>query len=214
MQLRDLGQVTAHLEGSAVFEDKLWDGEVDKTTRMDLVMFHARMTSHGLGKQALEALDVLQGEAIAAVAMGRVKQVGFLGYDSTRRTFTTDDLIVGLNTLPVVARQAVLYALEARVAPQKAEHLSWRDVLAASDQTPLMVEILRQRNRVRHIRLPHVFWRNMQPNLDAPLMELQDMAERAFERRWDMLQADYESILQISARAEADSFLAMTRSLP
>jgi hypothetical protein len=216
MQLQELGQVRHYLGHSPVFSDPIWERNAFEVKPQDLTLFLARMTGHGLSKEAREALEVLQGEAVKTVIMENLNGLALLDFNFaiTRNRFAVDELVVGLGAMPRAHAQATLTALEMRMEPREAVELMWGQVLKlpVGQITPLASEIIKARNSVRHLRLPYVFWNFVSNNIAAPLFELHATAEKAFGRPWATLAADYETILMIDTRAEVDSFLDFVKS--
>jgi hypothetical protein len=215
MLLKDLGQVRQFLLSSPVFSDKLWDRQASEVQPSDLTYFLARMTGHGLTKEAKQALDVLQTQAIHASIFDGLNSLPFLDFDfgGLDNRFAVDDLVTGLGAMTAVQGQATLLALELRFQPTQTSELMWSQVLRLppSSITPLASEVIRARNALRHIRLPYVFWSYLDANVAAPLLDLRHVAEKAFGCTWEALAADYETILMIDSRAEAASFLEVAR---
>jgi hypothetical protein len=216
MQLQELGQVRQFLGHSPVFSDPIWSREATDVRPQDLTFFLARMTGHGLSKEAREALEVLQGEAAKVVILQNLNGLALLDFNfgAVRNRFAVDELVAGLSGLPRAHAQATLLALEMRMAPKQTVELMWGQVLKlpVPQITPLASEIIRARNAARHLRLPYVFWAPLDSNVAAPLMDLELRVERTFCQSWECLASDYESILMIDTRAEADSFLDFVRS--
>lgn len=216
MQLQELGQVRQYLGHSPVFSDPIWVREASKVKPQDLTFFLARMTGHGLSKEAREALLVLQEEAVKSLSLNGLNRLellsfNFRGIDSR---FAVDELVQGLSRLTKTQAQATLLGLEMGLTALQVVEMMWGQVLRFPPEqiTPLASEIIRARNAARHPRLPYVFWFSVTDLIAAPLLELQAQVETAFNRKWEVLSLEYETILRFDTRAEADSFLEFVRT--
>lgn len=203
MQLRDIGQLGQLLANSPVFFDEVWDRDVEDTTGFHLTLFRARMSAQGLGFQANEAVDMLQDQAIRAMALGTLQDAPFIGHVQAEPRFIVDELLEGLNKLSLPRRQATLLALDQGMAAQAVIQLTWERVLEMIPTTQLAIDILRERNRKRHHRLSYVFWEHVSVTVSAPLFHLEESVIKAFGgRQWPELRIGYQTMVMINQKIE------------
>lgn len=122
--------------------------------------------------------------------------------------FAVDELVHCLFRLPMVRRQATLYALEAGFTPGEVVELTWATVLQRNEASGLARDILRERNRCRHIRLAYVFWEQSSPIVAGPLFALQKSIELAFGQPWPSVREAYRTLLMIDRTEEARAFMS------
>lgn len=74
-------------------------------------------------------------------------------------------------------------------------------------QVPTQIrEILAGRAKMRHIKLPYVFWEYASGRIAAPLLQSAVSAEEAFSMPWPRIQQRYSTMLWVSREADRASF--------
>ena len=126
--------------------------------------------------------------------------------------FFADELLDGLERLAPSRRAACLFALESGLAPDFVTELTWRR-LQVQSLPPLALEVLLTAQRVRHIRLPYVFWEWATDKIAAPLLRFRGDVEQAFDCEWEDLRKKYQSMVFIDRKADARHFLALRQEV-
>lgn len=207
MRLADF--VAVHLAGSPVFADSIWDKEAELVTGFQLTLFRARMSAQGLSRAADDAVELLQLQALRAMLDGYNGKLPFLQSPSPQPRFMADELADGLRRMPTPHAQAVLLALEEGKPLEWAVNLTWREVLHMTPRTSLCVEILRQRNSCRHIRLSYVFWHFLTGDIASPLMDLPRQVSSAFHVTWEELVLLYGQLVMVDRVGDAQDARAL-----
>lgn len=203
------------LKTSPVSSDRLWARKLEVISDAELQLFYARCGLIGLKKEAVEAIDRLQTALVLAAMHGSVSQAALrlVTHEPPLDRFTVDEFIDGLIKLRPHRRAAVLYALQGRQTPDEVAGLTWHDIKRMVQVPKRQQPILDGQSKVRHLRLPYVFWEWATPALAAPIVDLGVSASDAFGCSWPALQVRFDDMLWISGRADAASFLGISEEI-
>lgn len=213
MLFGELGAFAPMLNNSPLREDRIWQRPMAEVSETEIQFFYARAGLAGHREHAIDCIDRLQAVALAAVVEGTLSSeeaTTVVLHELPEVRFLVDELIAGLAKLRPARRGAVLYALENHQDPAVTSVLTWakaqHEGLQLSD---LSKEILAMQARVRHLKLPYVFWEWATPDIATPLIELQLETERAFDMGWPLLQARYRGMIKVNRTADSTSFLQL-----
>jgi hypothetical protein len=197
------------LSSTVLLQDRLWQRELSQISEMEIQLFYARAGLHGARAQALEAIDRLQSTLILKAVEGALGQddMRLIEHEVPDDIYCVDEFIDGLVQLTPARRAATLFALERGMSASQVTELSWYAAGKLTQLTPNAQEILLAQSRIRHLRLPYVFWEWQTPVIATCLTGLEDDVERAMGKRWPALQVAFTSMLWVSGRADASSFL-------
>ena len=216
MRASEVGSFGEWLKTSPLADDRLWRRDLETVSNTELQLFYARAGLYGLKGNAVEAISRLQSALILAAVNGELTSKGALrliGHEPPCERFDTDEFVDGLVKLSPARRAATLYALTARMAPEKVAELTWHEVAAMRQIHPQLREILASRAKVRHMKLPYVFWEWATEHIAVPLLKLGPTAEDAFGCTWPALQERFKTMLQISGRSDARSFISLVEEV-
>lgn len=212
MFVSELSRFDKWLQASPFSDDRLFQRPLEQISETEIQLFYARAGLAGLRHQALEAIDVLQSELIAAAIEGTVSQAALrmIAHEVPSGPFTMDEFIDRLVKLPAVQRSAVLMALSTKSAPMRIASLEWREAVQMNQLPALAAEILKVRDKLRHFKLPYVFWEQRSKFVASPLLELEKQARRAFDGdSWPSIQVQWDGMIWIDRRSESKSFLGI-----
>lgn len=204
----EVGTFGDWLSTSPLASDRLWRRDLERITNTEIQLFYARAGFVGLKAEAAFAIDKLQSELILEGVKGKVPDAALqlIAHEPPTSRFDTDEFIDQLSKLTPVRRSAVLYALATKTEPEVVVEMTWLEV-SQSPQIPEMLrDILVTRSKVRHMKLPYVFWEWASAKIAIPLVNLRASAEQAFSMTWPAIQQRYSSMLWISGRADSASF--------
>jgi hypothetical protein len=211
MQAREVGQFSTWLQTSPFVDDRLWQRPVEAISDTEIQLFYARAGLKGHVAQAREAIDLLQSEMLVEAMEGRLvgDQLRLIAHEVPRDRYTVDEFVDRLLKLSKPRRMAALLALTTRSEPEQVAKLEWKSAGAISQTRGLAAEVLAERARVRHIRLPYVFWEWASDQIAAPLLELRTTIEDAFEEPWPAVQMHWQEMIWIDTRADTASFMGI-----
>jgi hypothetical protein len=205
-ELRTFGQ---WLPTSPLASDRLWNRDLELVSDNEIALFYARAGLQGLKGHAVEAIDKLQTALVLAAIDGTElpkEAMRLIAHEPPIERFAVDEFIDLLVKLPDARRSAVLYALAMHEAPERVTELTWGEAKRLIQVPPQITEILKARAKVRHIKLPYVFWERASDRVAAPLVQLAVSAEEAFGMPWPRIQQRYSSMLWVSGKADVASF--------
>lgn len=212
MRLGELASVRDWLPAHVTAADRLWQREADAVSEMELQLFYARAQLAGQRKEAIDAVDRLQGAVIMAAFDGEIDgpPAAIVLHEPPVDVFLVDELVDGLAKLPMPRRQACLYALETHQCLLDVANLFWRHLGGQQVRhTLLAAELLSAAGQTRHLKLPYVFWEWATPTIATPLLELPWSVKQAFDCSWPELVARYRRMVLVSPRANAASLLEL-----
>lgn len=212
MRLEEVQGIDTWLPHSPLADDSLWQRHVSAVTDMDIQLFYARASLHGLHAHAVELVDQVQAAVIVHAFRGNspAPSPALVLHEAPPRPFLVDELVDGLVALRGQRRQACLFALECKHSLGDVANLQWSHTRQLSQLTPLALEILTVGSRTRHLRLPYVFWEWATDTIATPLLELKWSVEKAFDCTWPELTRRYERLIKLDRRADSASLLDLT----
>lgn len=215
MWARELGSFEKWLSGSAVSDDVFWTRELGELAPIDIQLFYARCGLKGRKSEGVEAIERLQSCLILAAVSGEVgrAEMRLVMHQPPREPFLVDEFVDFLVKLRPTRRAAVLFALDTRSSPERALSLTWRDSAGLHQLSPLGLEVITARGKMRHLSLPYVFWEWMTPDTATPLIGLEESACHAFDCTWPALQVRFNEMLWVSGRANATSLVHLVEEV-
>jgi hypothetical protein len=119
--------------------------------------------------------------------------------------FTAGDLVEGLSFMEPTYRMGALFGLETGLTAVQVTDLTFSNLKGLEFKSELGRAVLAQ--RVRHLRLPYVFWLTLENGLAMPLMYLEEQVRAAFGgMSWSDLQRAYDRMVWIDDQVESDCF--------
>lgn len=211
MLASELDSFGGWLATSPLADDRIWRRELELVGDAELQLFYARASLRGLRGNAVEAISRLQSALILEAVHGRVGvPMHLIAHELPCERFDVDEFVDCLLQIRTPTRRAaVLYALEAQMTPGTVAELTWQEVSKFKQLPARLREILEARGKVRHMKLPYVFWEWATEHIAVPLLRLQQDAERAFDCPWPQVQQRYKTMLWVSGRADASSFFSL-----
>lgn len=211
----EVGTFGKWLATSPLADDRIWRRDVENIGSTELQLFYARAGFVGLKAEAAHAIDRLQSELILAGVRGEVPNAALqlIEHEPPTTRFDADEFIDRLVKLTPTRRAAVLYALATRSTPEQTVELTWLEINQAPQAPELVMDILKAQSKVRHMKLPYVFWEWASTRIAMPLINLQASAEQAFGMTWPAIQQRYASMLWISGRADSASFNSLVEEV-
>jgi hypothetical protein len=88
-------------------------------------------------------------------------------------------------------------------------NLTWKEVGSVNQLSPLSREVVTARSKLRHMKLPYVFWEWVTDDIAAPLVDLQSSAEKAFGEPWPSIQMHWNDMIWVDLRADARRFVEL-----
>lgn len=120
-------------------------------------------------------------------------------------TFTAGDLVEGLSYMEPTYRAGALFGLEAGLTAAQVTDLTFSQLKSLEIKSELGRAVLAQ--RVRHMRLPYVFWLTLENGLAMPLMYLEEQVKAAFGgMTWEDLQRAYARMVWVDEQVESECF--------
>lgn len=212
-ELRTFGQ---WLPSSPLASDRFWNRELELVSDTEISLFYARAGLMGLKGHAVEAMDKLQTALILSAMDGTEvpkEAMRLVAHELPVERFMVDEFIDHLVKLSPERRSAVLFALELKRAPERIVELTWSEVKQMAQLSSNLKEILKARARVRHLKLPYVFWEWATDRIASPLLQLAVSAEEAFGMSWPRIQERYSTMLWINGQADAASFTGLVEEV-
>jgi hypothetical protein len=211
MRAREVGQFGTWLETSSFSDDRLWNRPLSHISELEVQLFYARAGLKGQAREAREAIDQLQSELLLVAMQGGMSQddLRLIAHEVPRERFTVEEFVDRLVRLNQPRRMAVLMALATRSDPGLIARMEWRGVRHMTQVPDLAAEILKARAKLRHMRLPYVFWEWATDKIAAPLLRLQEQAESVFDAPWPAIQAQWTDMIWVDGRADASSLLGV-----
>lgn len=216
MRASELRNFGPWLPSSPLADDRFWNRDLELVSDTELQLFYARAGLKGLKGHAVEAIEKLQTALVLAAMDGTEVPAGamrLVGHQTPIERYHVDEFIDLLVKLPAERRSAVLFALEMRQAPERVVELTWSEALAMRQISTQVREILKARAKVKHIKLPYVFWEWATDRIATPLVQLAVSAEKVFGEPWDRIQQRYATMLWVSHRADQASFLHLVEEV-
>lgn len=215
MLVSDIPSFKTRLAQSPLVDDRLWARDLEQISDLEIQLFYARAHLRGLKKEAVEAIDQLQSDLILAAVDGDVPQAALrlITHEPPVDRFSVNEFLDKLVKVSTNRRMAILYALGMRQDPEKVAELSWQHASQLQQLPGLCSEILQVRSRVRHLKLGYVFWEWATPKIAAPLLNLRESAEDAFDMPWPSIQARWIDMLWINDSTEKRSFLGLVEEV-
>lgn len=209
MRLCDLASVHRWLPSHPCAHDSLWQREALAVSEGELQLFYARAGLRGLRTAAIQAIDALQAAVITSAFNGELKEPpgAIIMHEPPEEPFLVDELVDGLVKLRPARRQACLFALEAKMAPEQVVSLNWKDASARQQLPALCLEILATAGKTRHLHLPYVFWEWATVQIATPLLDLRWSVESAFSCTWPELASRHRRMIKLNRSADSTSFL-------
>lgn len=125
--------------------------------------------------------------------------------------FLASDLTEGLEFLPVIRRQAVLFGLEQGMEECDEVIALTHERAKTLQLSPLARSLVDA--QPRHIRIPYVFWDNFPGGLQCPLIGLEDDVKAAFGgMSWRDLVNAYKTMAWVSPELESARFMEAARA--
>lgn len=190
----------------------MWGRDLEKVTTTEVGLFFARSGIRGLKAEAVDAFDRLQKALVlAAIDGSNLPKEAFhlIGMRLPLDRFVVDDFIDSLVKLSSTRRAAVLFALDTNEPPKHVAQLTWKEAGQLTQLPMRAQEVLRGRAKVRHLKLPYVFWEWAGERIACPLLQLAADTEAKFGMPWGDLQQRYTGMLWVSSRADAASFMTL-----
>lgn len=214
MRALDIDNFADYIAGSAVELDQLWLKPLDAISPMDIQLFYARWGLKGQAEIAHGAISALQSELVIRASKGQIsgKQLRLIMHEVPEWRFTADEFVTRLMSVRMARRQAILFALATNSSTEEIVAMEWRS-LPAHIPPGIPREILRERVRVRHLRMPYVFWEFATKLIAAPLLKLQEDAEEAFGVPWPSIQSMWSNMIWVSPRTEATELLSIVNEV-
>jgi hypothetical protein len=212
-ELRTFGQ---WLPESPLASDRFWNRDLELVSDTEISLFYARAGLQGLKAHAVEAIDRLQTALILAAIDGTEvpkEAMRLVAHEPPVERFAVDEFIDLLVKLPDARRSAVLYALAMHDTPERVTELTWSEARKLIQMPPQIRDILAGRAKVRHLKLPYVFWEHASDRVAAPLVQLAVSAEEAFGMPWPRIQQRYSCMLWVSGKADVASFQGLVEEV-
>lgn len=206
-----ISEFANYIAGSEIAADKIWEKPLDAISGMDIQLFYARSQISGNMAIAKRAIDALQSELLVLAARGRIsgKFLRIVEHEVPSERFTADEFMFRLGNVSGSRIQAILFALATRTSPNTVAGMEWATLTAQGFAPGLPHEIMTKRAKLRHLRLPYVFWEFATEKIATPLLKLQESAEDAFNASWPAIQEIWGEVIWISPRADAHNLLAV-----
>lgn len=211
LSVREIGQGIAQLRNSNIAKTKFWHKSTKDVQPLDLLIYHKTQRIEGLNAQP--DIDVLIGETVKAMIMGRIKEAPYVAFMGELPVMTIGDFTDALYfaELSTVRRKAMLFALVTGTKPEDVVALTWNKALRMKF-TPLVSAILF--SQPRHIRLNYVFWEEIDTfGMAGPLFGLSQDFQEAFEGlTFKQVKALFDKAPQVDAFVEGEEFKAQLKS--
>lgn len=208
MFANEVGGFGQWLSTTPLADDRFWQRPLERISEVEIQLFYARARLKGCLPVAREAIDKLQAALITGALDGSVPSdaLAIVSHEVPPERFTVEEFIDCLVMLPQARRSAVIFALATKRSPEDVVCMEWREVPGLNRVNALARDVLRQRAKLRHLRLPYVFWEWVSEVTAAPLLNLQTQAELAFDAAWPVIQYRWDEMIWIDGRADVESF--------
>lgn len=209
MLATEVGKFGTWLGQHALAKDRIWKRHLEQVRPGEVMLFYARARLNGLERQAHEAIEVLQSELLLhAMIKGDVSSdaMRLILHEVPQERFTVDEFLDQMVRLDRSRRQALLVCLDTHSEAQQVVNLTWREVTAASQTPSIAREVFSARAKLRHIKLPYVFWEWATADIAAPLVNLKSCVEAAFGETWASVQMHWDDMIWVDLRADGRRF--------
>lgn len=216
MFVSDIPSFAVWLAKSPVCNDRIWSRPLEDISENEIQLFYARAGLQGLKQEAVDAIGQLQDEMLLLQSMcGNIPQqvLRIVSHQTPINRFATDEFLDLLVKVETARRSAILYALVTRKEPKEVVELCWKNIRDIGKIPELAHEILAARSKVRHLKLPYVFWEWATLKIASPLLMLQKTAEEAFGLSWPAIQVRWDEMLWINTEAEKRDFLNLVEEV-
>lgn len=199
------------LRDSPMRNDRLWARHLEQVSPLEIQLFYARAGLQCQAHHAREAIDTLQSELLVEAVKGRVSWAAMrlINHEVPAGRYTTENFIDKLLVLSLPRRMAVVTALVTESEPERVVKMEWHECKNMRQVPGLAQEVLLVRAKVRHIRLPYVFWEWASEQVAAPLLGLREQVEQVFGEPWPAIQQQWTNMIWIESRSDAASLLSI-----
>jgi len=199
------------LKSSPLSGDRIWSRPLGGINPVEVQLFYARAGLLGLKPFAIDAIERMQAAMILAGAAGLLTraEMRLVVHQPPSDPYLVDQFLDSLVKLRPARRAAVLFALTTQRQPSWVTELTWHEVSRITQIKAEAREILQAQIRVRHLKLPYVFWEWVNTRIAAPVLDLERDAYQAFECTWPALQAKFDDMIWLSGRSDCASFLGL-----
>lgn len=193
--------------------DRIWSRPLNQISDTEIQLFYAR--SDGQRQEAADLIGALQSELLLEAFRGTVDRdsLRIIAHEPPEPRYVVDDFIDQLAKLTRAQRQATLLALTTKTALPDIAAMEWGQIPSTSQIDGIAREILLERSKVRHLRLPYVFWEYVTDRIAAPLIKLDKEVERVFNKPWPTIQLMWNEVIWISPRSEHRGFLNLVEEV-
>lgn len=215
MFVSDIPSFSVWLAKSPIRDDRIWSRPLEDISENEIQLFYARAGLQGFKKEATDAIGQLQDEILLQSMCKDMPQkaLRIVSHQTPINRFATDEFLDHLAKIGVERRSAILYALVTRQEPEDVAELCWKNVRELGQLPELAQEILAMRSKIRHLKLPYVFWEWATLRIASPLLILQQTAEDAFGMAWPAIQVRWDEMIWINTGAEKCDFLELVEEV-
>lgn len=209
MNAKELPGFSEVLSSHKLGNDRIWSRPLSQISETEVQLFYARST--GRRTEAADLIAALQSELLANAVRGTVRgdELRLVAHEPPNPRYAVDEFIDKLVCFSRPRRQAILLALVTKTPLSKVAALEWQALPSESQVDGLAREILQERSKLRHLRLPYVFWEYVTEKIAAPLIKLEKEAEKVFGMPWPAIQMTWTDMIWISSRSEKFGLLSV-----
>lgn len=203
MFANDLPGFDNSLAVSDLATDEFWKYQLNEMTPLRVEFFYHRARFVDKFDEAKSLVRNLQAALLRTENQSFIKATDLvlLGHRVPDPIFTIDDFVDGLNLMTEVRQNALLFALETGMDPDKVIGMRWNDQVNLPS-TPCIRNILKTQAELRHLKLPYVFWER-EGKTALPLVTLREDAEMAFCKSWPAIVVSFKEMVMVSPAAGA-----------
>lgn len=205
MIIREIPAIKKYLANSPFATHPLFKRKLQTLTSLEIGAFVRASKFDDLESEALALVDILTKHAYRSLTNGKISAAPFVERSVKKQgVFTSQELVVMLAKTSLVRRQAILFCLEADMHPRHAIGLTWKQA-REMHFTDLANEILDA--QPRHIRLPYVFWEQMEGGSVSPLFALCETAEDISGDQWASFKLMYADMIWVDSTADREAVI-------